>query len=110
MLDIERELAADALASARVRGEPLEGVRVGSIDVVTALRARFPENDFSWILGAQPTRDLSARKPRHPAGTGLGAVCTGDERLTVAAHGERSCRVTSSACVLATQGRTRFAT
>lgn len=52
MLETERMVVEAALRGALQRGDRPEGVRVGSIDVLEALRSEHPDVEFHWILGA----------------------------------------------------------
>lgn len=64
MVETERVVVEAALRGALLRGERPEGVRVGSIDVVGALRAQHPGVDFHWILGERAGGRARARPDR----------------------------------------------
>lgn len=52
-METEREVVEAALRAALLRGDDPSGVKVGSIDVIRALRAEHAEVDFYWILGVR---------------------------------------------------------
>ena len=56
--DTERELVEQALAVAKAKGQPLEQVRVGTIDIVRHLEAAHPGTKFVLALGADTHQDL----------------------------------------------------
>lgn len=56
--DTERELVEQAVARAQAKGQPLEQVRVGTIDIIRHLEAQHPETKFVLALGADTYQDL----------------------------------------------------
>jgi nicotinate-nucleotide adenylyltransferase len=62
VVETEREVVEDALEAAKAKGDPLDKVRVGSIDILRRLIEEHPDTQFVLALGGDTYADLRAGK------------------------------------------------